>query len=126
MFYTLQEENSYVAVTLFWPPNSTQIRQLRVEGKAEKISRIESEKNFHQRPRAVQVKIKLASLCTSVFILIYTIRRLERFLVHKVLAFRVGSISSSSIARLRRNSRPTRRFRFQTGWFSLSKSVSDK
>lgn len=46
------EGNPNVAATFYWLPLR---RQIRIEGSVEKISREESEKYFHSRPRASQI-----------------------------------------------------------------------
>lgn len=47
-----QEQNPNVAFTIYWTPLR---RSIRVEGEASKISREDSEKYFHSRPRASQI-----------------------------------------------------------------------
>ena len=46
------DENPNVAATLYWIPLH---RSIRIEGTATKISREDSEKYFHERPRASQI-----------------------------------------------------------------------
>lgn len=46
------EANPFVAATFFWPALSWQVR---VEGKAEKLTPAESEAYFHSRPRLSQI-----------------------------------------------------------------------
>lgn len=45
-------KNPYAALTFFWPSAE---RQIRIEGTIEKVSREESEKYFHSRPRGSQI-----------------------------------------------------------------------
>ncbi|KAG4078408.1 hypothetical protein HA402_013119 [Bradysia odoriphaga] len=47
-----QNENPHVAMTFYWVPLR---RQVRVEGKAEKVPTSDSEEYFHQRPRDSQI-----------------------------------------------------------------------
>lgn len=47
-----QNENPNVSMTFYWMPLR---RQIRIEGRAEKISTEESEEYFHQRPRDSQI-----------------------------------------------------------------------
>uniref|UniRef100_A0A336M7R7 pyridoxal 5'-phosphate synthase n=1 Tax=Culicoides sonorensis TaxID=179676 RepID=A0A336M7R7_CULSO len=46
------EQNPNVAMTIYWTPLR---RSIRIEGEASKISREDSEKYFHTRPRASQI-----------------------------------------------------------------------
>lgn len=51
-FGCTQADNPNVAMTFYWAPLR---RSIRIEGVAEKISKVDSESYFHQRPRASQV-----------------------------------------------------------------------
>jgi len=49
--------NSQVSLCLFWPH---QQRQVRMEGRVEKLGRSESEENFHRRLRASQLAVHVS------------------------------------------------------------------
>lgn len=47
-----QKENPYASLLFYWDPLH---RQVRVEGRVEKLSQKESEEYFHSRPRSSQI-----------------------------------------------------------------------